>query len=162
MLKKTLFYLITEHYYKNFEKTRAVYLSKCKLDMTPEEFIACEQIIEHWNQKKRVYIHCDNQIQAEKIDEFLWTMELEHFIPHNLVGEGLKNGSPIEIGWNERKGTGRRDVLINLQVSFPVFASVYQDVIDFVPFEEDKKAFARERYKSYKDIGFNLKTIQCE
>ncbi|OCG02972.1 DNA polymerase III subunit chi [Gilliamella sp. wkB112] len=128
------------------------------------EKLACEKIVAAWQNKLRVLVACQDQIQAERIDEYLWQLDTDHFVPHNLVGEGLKGGSPVEICWPEKHSNGSRQLLINLQEQFPNFSNVYNDVIDFVPINEHLKTLARTRYKLYKDAGFNLKTIPilCE
>lgn len=125
-----------------------------------KEQLACEKIVEAWQNRQRVLVACQDQAQAERIDEYLWQLDTENFVPHNLAGEGLKSGSPVEICWpQKRSSNGSRHLLINLQEQYPEFAGVYRDIIDFVPIEEQQKSLARERYKTYKQAGFNLKTI---
>ncbi|WP_294966455.1 DNA polymerase III subunit chi [uncultured Gilliamella sp.] len=123
------------------------------------EQLACEQITQAWQAKQRILVACQNQTQAERIDEYLWQLNTDLFVPHNLVGEGMKGGSPVEICWPQKHSSGNRQLLINLQEQFPEFANVYRDIIDFVPANEQLKALARARYKSYKEAGFMLKTI---
>ncbi|WP_392565120.1 DNA polymerase III subunit chi [Utexia brackfieldae] len=131
-------------------------------EILPHEYLACQKVIASWQQKKRVLVACQTQAQAEKIDEFLWQLDTAHFVPHNLAGEGLKGGTAVEICWPERRGSGARQLLINLQDSFADFALMFQDIIDFVPYDEARKILARERYKAYKNMGFNLKTINID
>jgi len=38
------------------------------------------------------------------------------------------------------------------------FASAFHEVIDFVPHEDDLKQLARDRYKAYRSVGFQLTT----
>ena len=124
-----------------------------------QEKLACEKIVEAWHSKQRVLVACQDQAQAERIDEYLWQLDTDDFVPHNLAGEGLKGGSPVEICWPQKRSSGTRHLLINLQQQFPEFAGVYRDIIDFVPVDDQQKSLARERYKAYKEAGFNLKTI---
>ncbi|AJA45002.1 DNA polymerase III subunit chi [Frischella perrara] len=149
MLKKVIFYLIENA--KKFSIDNA---------LLPHEKLACEQIILNWQQGLRILVACQNQEQAERIDEYLWQLSPESFVPHNLVGEGLTNGSPVEIAWVGKKGNGNRQLLVNLQEQFPEFSPAYNDIIDFVPPDENLKALARERYLTYKSMGFNIKTIK--
>lgn len=146
-MKKVIFYLIDD------EATLADPL------LLPHEKLACQTIVTHWQQGQRILVACQDQQQAEKVDEYLWQQEPDRFVPHNLVGEGMKGGSPVEIAWLGKRSNGNRQLLINLQESFPEFSTVYKDIIDFVPFESRLKALARERYIAYKNVGFNLKTI---
>lgn len=122
------------------------------------EKLACEKIAQAWQNQQRVLVACQDQTQAERIDEYLWQLNTENFVPHNLAGEGMKGGSPVEICWPQRRSSGNRQLLINLQEQFPEFSIVYHDIIDFVPVNEHLKSLARTRYKLYKEAGFNIKT----
>lgn len=149
-MKKVLFYLIEENNVSDAAKASS---------LLPHEYYACQKISEAWQQQHSVLVACDSQAQAEKIDEYLWQLDLANFIPHNLAGEGPKQGSPIEICWPERRGNTPRQYLINLQSHYADFATIFNDVIDFVPPTDELKNLARERYKCYKNAGFNLKTM---
>ncbi|GKX62816.1 DNA polymerase III subunit chi [Pragia fontium] len=122
------------------------------------EALACTVAAERWRAGKRVLIACDTQQQAEQLDEALWQRDTEQFVPHNLAGEGPKYGAPVELCWPGKRSNAPRDLLINLQVQFPDFATAFYEVIDFVPHEDTLKQLARERYKIYRSVGFNLST----
>lgn len=151
-MKKVIFYLLENQ--KPASESGVLYHEK----------LACEKIAEIWQANKRILVACQDQQQAERIDEYLWQFDTDHFVPHNLAGEGMKGGSPVEICWPQKRSNGNRHVLINLQEQFPEFAAVYSDIVDFVPVDERLKELARTRYKLYKEAGFNLKTIPvtCE
>jgi len=42
------------------------------------------------------------------------------------------------------------------------FANKFAEVVDFVPCEEKAKQLARERYKIYRQAGYQLQTIEIE
>lgn len=119
--------------------------------------IVCDFIASNYRNYKKVQVITDGQQQAELIDEILWQMN-DHFVPHNLKGEGPKYGTPVEIIWEQPKR--KRSVLINLKNQPMSFYNLYNTIIDFVPSEESLKQLARERYKSYREIGFNICTEQ--
>lgn len=149
-MKKVMFYLI--------ESTEnSTDLSEDSL--LPHEKLACEKALEAWQNRIRVLIACHDKQQAEKIDEYLWQLDTEHFVPHNLAGEGPRGGAPVEICWPGCRANGARQLLINLQETFAEFSPMFNDIIDFVPAEERLKTLARERYQAYRNVGFNLKTI---
>lgn len=149
MFKKVIFYLI-ENELTSVDSTA----------LLPHEKLACDKIVENWQQGLRILVSCQDQQQAEKIDEYLWQSDPNSFVPHNLAGEGFRNGSPVEIAWIGKRGNGNRQLLINLQESFPEFSPTYSDIIDFVPADDRLKNLARDRYQTYKNMGFNLKTIK--
>jgi DNA polymerase-3 subunit chi len=102
-------------------------------------------------------IWCDNQNDAEQIDERLWQLPTEQFVPHNLLGDGPKGGATVEITW-ELPSRSNRTVLINLAAEAPSFGGQFRQIFDFVPVEENLKQQARNRYKSYRVNGIALDT----
>lgn len=127
-------------------------------DLTAHEALACELAAKSWRAGKRVLIACESQQQAQDLDEALWQRLPEAFVPHNLAGEGPKHGAPVELAWPERRGGAPRDLLISLLPQFADFATAFYEVIDFVPYEATLKQLARERYKTYRSVGFHLTT----
>ncbi|CED72331.1 DNA polymerase III, chi subunit [Aliivibrio wodanis] len=118
----------------------------------------CQLAHYYYSENARVYILSDNKEQALLIDEILWRSDISEFTPHNLIGEGPKSGSPIEIGWGTLRASGRRHVLINLAQEVATFAVSFAQVVDFVPCEEKSKQHARERYKIYRNAGRAMQT----
>ncbi len=115
---------------------------------------ACYQAAYFYRQNQRVFIYCPDQQLAHQIDELLWAFESDSFVPHNLVGEGPKNGAAVEISWQEP--TNRRPILINLTSTVPNFANQFSQIVDFVPIDEQLKQNARERFKAYRQLGFQV------
>ncbi len=114
----------------------------------------CFQAAHYYRQNQRVFIYCQDQQLAHQIDELLWSFEPDSFVPHNLIGEGTKQGSAVEISW--QAPTNRRPVLINLTSTVPHFAHQFSQIIDFVPSDEQLKQSARERFKAYRQLGFQV------
>ncbi|OIQ24218.1 DNA polymerase III subunit chi [uncultured Vibrio sp.] len=114
------------------------------------------------NQGAKVYLNCQDQSHAERLAELFWQAEPEQFIAHNLVGEGPKYGTNIEIGHQNVKPNWNRQIAINLADNNTTFAQQFSEVVDFVPCEENAKQQARNRYKIYRQSGFNLQTIEIQ
>ena len=115
----------------------------------------CDIAAERWRNGKRVLIACEDEQQAIRLDEALWSRPPESFVPHNLAGEGPRGGAPVEIAWPQKRNSSPRDILISLRLNFADFATAFTEVIDFVPYEDNLKQLARERYKAYRMAGFN-------
>lgn len=111
------------------------------------------------SQGAKVYINTQDRTQAEAIDEALWKKEPEQFQSHNLVGEGPQYSTPIEIGFSQVKPHRNRQLVINMANDNTIFAQTFRQVVDFVPCEEKAKQQARERYKIYRQAGFEMQTI---
>ncbi|OEF28423.1 DNA polymerase III subunit chi [Vibrio rumoiensis] len=114
------------------------------------------------SQGAKVYINAQDRSQAEAIDESLWQRDPEQFQAHNLVGEGPQYGTPIEIGFSKLKPHRNRQLVINMANDDTNFAETFTQVVDFVPCEEKAKQLARERYKIYRQKGFEMQTIDIE
>ncbi|MCR3755568.1 MAG: DNA polymerase III subunit chi [Sodalis sp. Psp] len=143
-MKNATFYLLDQHAIRD--------------GLTSVEHLACDLATSKWREGKRVLIACENDIQAIKLDEALWVRDPHSFVPHNLSGEGPRYGAPVEICWPKRRGNAPRDLLISLLPASADFAAVFHEVIDFVPAEDTLKQLARDRYKAYRSVGFQLTT----
>ncbi|MBU2897166.1 DNA polymerase III subunit chi [Vibrio hepatarius] len=113
-------------------------------------------------QGAKVYLNCENKDEAELLAEYFWQVETKQFLAHNLVGEGPKNGTHIEIGYQEITPSWNRQLMINLANNKTTFANKFAEVIDFVSCEEKAKQLARERYKIYRQAGYQLQTIEID
>ena len=129
-------------------------------ELSAQEELACELSAQAWRSGKRVLIACESEQQAWRLDEALWQRDAEQFVPHNLSGEITHYATPIEISWKGKRNAQRRDLLISLQQELPDFINSFNQIIDFVPADEDQKALARERYKQLRQLGWQLSTEQ--
>jgi len=121
---------------------------------------ACLQASYFYRQNQRVFIYTQDKASAEEVDELLWAFDSDSFVPHNLAGEGPKQGAPVEIG--NQVPQGRRPVLINLTNTVPDFANQFKFIVDFVPTDETLKQQARERFKTCRQWGFQVNTQAVE
>jgi len=122
------------------------------------EALVCNLAETRWRAGKRVLIACEDEQQAIRLDEALWQRPANASVPHNLAGEGPRYGAPVELAWPQRRGSSQRDLLISLLPHFADFATAFHEVIDFVPYEDALKQLARDRYKAYRSVGFQLNT----
>ena len=121
----------------------------------PQHFVqACQLASYYYQQNKKVFIYTENQQDAFTVDEYLWQFDGDSFVPHNLSGEGPKQGSAVEI--SSQAPQGRRPVLINLTSTMPDFASQFQFIVDFVPSDETLKQQARDRFIACRQWGFQV------
>ncbi len=81
-------------------------------------------------------------------------------MPHNLAGELTQYPTPVELAWEGKRNSQCRDIVINLCPVVPDFINGFNQAIDFVPTDETAKALARERYKHYRQLGWQLSTHQ--
>ncbi len=108
---------------------------------------------------QRLFIRAADRDMAFAIDEALWQLPPEQFVPHNLTGEGGRSATAVEIGWPGIRHGGYRNILINLAQDVANFAPSFAQVIDFVPCDEGLKQQARDRYKAYRNQGMQMTTL---
>ena len=113
---------------------------------------ACRLVDKAWRQDMRIYVHVENQGQARAMDELLWTFRAESLIPHALIED---EEAPVQIGCAEHPGD-HHQLMINLSGVVPDFFSRFERVAEIVPFEDTRRASARDNYKFYKDRGYPL------
>ncbi|URJ29758.1 DNA polymerase III subunit chi [Blochmannia endosymbiont of Camponotus sp.] len=123
-----------------------------------EKFI-CTLISIQWRSGKNILVACENEHQAIKIDEILWTFDQNTFLPHNLFGKTIHT-APVVIYWRQCcYNNNPKDLLINLMKQNMDFFFNFNEIIDFVPVTDILKKCARHRYQSYKKNGFKLNVI---
>ena len=72
-----------------------------------------------------------------------------------------KNGSPIEIGWQENQASNIK-AIVNLSNQIPEASKDSDKIHEIVENDEDKKKIAREKWKSYKSNGFIIKSHKAD
>jgi DNA polymerase-3 subunit chi len=130
-------------------------LASCQAQIC-EQF-ACKLTEKVYRLGQQVYIHVEDQRQAQIMDDLLWTFRQGSFIPHGLVGTGDSIASPVLIG-HEDKPEIEMNLLINLSPEIPQFFSHFQRIAEIIDQDEIKRHLGRERYRYYRDKGCLLKT----
>ena len=123
--------------------------------------LACRLLEKAYIKGHRVFVLCNNQNDAELLDELLWTFKEDSFIPHNLQGEGPEPPPPIQIGF-EREPRGFNDILVNLANEIPNYCSKFKRIIEIVANTENDKELSRAHYRDYRSKGCELYTHQVE
>lgn len=122
--------------------------------------LACRLLEKAYLNNHRVFVFCNDQQQAESLDELLWTFKDDSFIPHNLQGEGPEPPPVIQIGWNSpaeqvQVPRGYQDILLNLCDDIPTFYSRFKRVIELVSNDDEAKNISRMHFRHYR-------SQQCE
>lgn len=109
-------------------------------------------------QNNRVLLHTGSEEQARKLDQLLWTLLPESFIPHALINDEVApSNCPVNISWGDNPGR-HDDVLINLSGEMPPFYSRFQRYIGIVVQHDKVLNYTREHYKFLKERGYQIKT----
>lgn len=117
--------------------------------------IACRLLEKAYVKRHSVFVYCDNKLDAEHIDELLWTFRDDSFVPHNLQGEGPEPPPPVQIGY-DKEPRGFNDILLNLSNNIPPFYGKFKRIMELVTNIETEKELSRLHYKEYRAKGCAL------
>ena len=112
--------------------------------------------------KHHIYIHVNNGVEAQQLDELLWTFSQDSFVPHELCADPLsesKPESPIIIGYNNVAPDGY-GMLINLSQGIPKFYKQFDRVAEVVADADTLRQISREHFRFYRDQGITPDTHQ--
>ena len=92
--------------------------------------------------------------QAEELDDLLWDMGEDVYIPHQIAGRDDEDDvTPVLIA-EPQTDAPMRALVINLRDA-PV-AGGFERVLEVVPADESARGPLRERWKHYKAAGFEV------
>lgn len=107
----------------------------------------------------RVYVYVPDPQTAESIDAALWSFRQGSFIGHERLGaETLEEPLPAVLIGSDEPPLSYQNVMINLGLDVPPFFSRFERVLEIVDTDAVAKAKSRERYKFYRDRGYELAT----
>ena len=121
------------------------------------DHLVCQLANKACQQGLMVQIHTSDQESAQSLDDRLWTFNDISFIPHALYRKGDSNESQVLITWLEQPES-HTDVLMNLSGRIPDKAENFARIIEVVASDDKSRKFARQRYRDYRDRGYDLET----
>jgi DNA polymerase-3 subunit chi len=92
--------------------------------------------------------------QAETLDEMLWDMGDDAYIPHQIAGDEEDQLTPVLIA-SPDIDTAMRPLVINLRDD--AVEGSFERVLEVVPADDSAREPLRERWKQYKARGLDLK-----
>lgn len=99
-----------------------------------------------------VHVHVTDDQQAKELDELMWDYPKHRFLPHEIISNGVKPNSPIQIGVEPPHH--EEGLLINLADEVPTFFGRFDRVAEIIVGETREQG--RIRYKHYRDRGYPL------
>lgn len=114
---------------------------------------ACRLIQKAFGLGHRIHVHTGSAALSGQLDELLWTFRDVAFIPHEVEGEDPD--CPVQI-CHEREPATAGQILVNLDARVPLFFSRFERVAEIVNQEPAVRDAGRERYRFYRDRGYEL------
>ena len=104
---------------------------------------------------RQVTVHVADEVEATALDQTLWAYNAVSFLPHCVVNQDTAPETPVLIHW-QQQALLQHDVLLNLQALTPSFFSRFTRLVEIVGRDELDKQQARERFKFYRDRGYEI------
>jgi DNA polymerase-3 subunit chi len=105
-----------------------------------------------------IYIHSDDNAQANALDQLLWSWRNSSFLPHQRLSEqpDKQPSEKIQIGYGSQPTTNLNGLLINLSQSVPDCFSRFDRVSEIVVQLPAITEASRANYRFYRDRGYQL------
>ncbi len=92
--------------------------------------------------------------QAEALDAQLWEFDADAFVPHQLAGDDDDALTPVLI---VPPGTVCADRTLVINLRDDCAPGLFERVLEVVPADEAARGGSRERWKTYKAAGFEVR-----
>lgn len=109
-------------------------------------------------QDATVLVQLPTEELAEQLDRMLWGRSALSFTPHCPAHSPLADDTPI-IFSADHDYSGTRGCLLNLANTMPQQHANCQHLIEIISLDEDERALARERYRTYRSLGYAIESI---
>ena len=104
-----------------------------------------------------VLVICPDDDFMKQLDETLWTIHPEAFLPHAIANTDQAHNAkqPILLSTSIIRDNNAT-VLINGGLEVPTELSGFSHIVDFVDgWDDDLKQASRERFKTYRQLSLN-------
>ncbi|MDR3414911.1 MAG: DNA polymerase III subunit chi [Nevskia sp.] len=106
---------------------------------------------------QRVYVYVPDGEVSGNVDSALWSFRQGSFVPHERQGAApLQQPLPAVLIGGAEPPDEYHEVMINLGAEVPAFFSRFERVMEIVDGDAAQRAKSRERYKFYRDRGYEL------
>lgn len=105
----------------------------------------------------RVMVYTPDAALIEQLDALLWTFSPTSFVPHCGIhdDEQLIHVTPVILS-DRVQSDDHFDVLLNLHHQHPPAFDRFKRLIEIAGVSHEDKLVARERYRFYKDAGYDI------
>lgn len=118
---------------------------------------ACRLVTKARARGLRVTMYCPDREIAARLDRLLWSHPPTGFLPHCSRDHRLAAITPVIID-RVMDEPLHDELLINLHQEWPAAFSRFQRLAEIVGTDNDDRAQARQRYRFYRDRGYEIRT----
>jgi DNA polymerase-3 subunit chi len=116
---------------------------------------ACELVASTFQERLRIIIYAPDENTARSMDKLLWTFQATGFIPHCMDFHAISSDTPVVICSGDAE-MPHYEVMLNLHGDSPPLFSRFARLIEVVSSNQDDRERARERYRFYRDRGYEI------
>lgn len=106
--------------------------------------------------KNLVTVTVENQVQAQDFANALWQLQKTSFLPNVQADSHLAKHTLVVFDWQQNE-LCHDDILINLSQKQLTIFSRFRQLIELVGMDDLDKQQARERFRFYRDRGYQVK-----
>ncbi len=118
---------------------------------------ACRIAAKGYGLKHRIVVYCPDAETAQRVDRMLWTSPATGFVPHCPPGNALASVTPVIVDYRGEEPV-HDQVLVNLRDERPSFFGRFERLIEIVSVDDLDREKARERFRFYRDRGYEIRT----
>jgi DNA polymerase-3 subunit chi len=119
---------------------------------------ACKLAEKVYRTKNKVYILTNTETQSQKLDNLLWSFRAGSFVPHHVYTESTPGAESWVLIGSTNAPENWQKTIINLSNTCPENLGQSERILEILDNDETIKQLGRERYKEYKQSGFNINT----
>lgn len=121
-----------------------------------DRLLAAASWLRHaWDERRTVLVYVPRAEDADRLDRMLWTQPATGFIPHCRADSLLAPETPILLA-DDLGQLPQDHCLLNLSDQVPVGFPRFEEVVEIVSTEDNVRLLARERFKHYRERGYQL------
>lgn len=118
--------------------------------------LACRLAVMAWERGHHITLITDTDALARDMDELLWELPHDRFLPHGLASQPEGKVAPVMITTMPQVSSG--DVMINLSLHAVPEPARFNRLLEIVSQQDDQLLASREKYRFYRDQGINPMT----
>ena len=116
----------------------------------------CRIVAKAVRQGFKLMVYSSDAAMIERLDKLLWTFSPTDFIPHCRTSDKLAGVTPVVLG-HQCSELPHDDVLLNLDIEHPPFFSRFRRLVEITGNMPEDTQAARQRYRFYKDRGYEIR-----
>ena len=119
--------------------------------------VAARLVTKAYTAHGSVRVLTPDRATADALDRMLWVQSTLSFLPHCRMDSAIAAETPIWID-EALEHDGPAAVLVNLRAETPPFFSRFERLAEIVGTDDGELAAARERFRFYRERGYELRS----